>query len=170
MARLRTSLSNAINDTKEQINKKNITIEEAAHNSALTFNENEQEIINKVKLYMDKESRKTGKVGRPSKKIKDKNMVSKANVSNKSTKKQSYKKNVADTENIKTDNIKKSPYVFSGEVSFKNMGVENKLYVTIPTNEVDIDKAKDFVLNYFYTNNLMVFISNKELEKNLKNL
>lgn len=176
MARLRTSLVNAINATREQMTKNNLSVEEAAHNSALTFNEDEQEILNKVKSYIEKESRKTGKVGRPRKNIN--NSVESKNTDNKKTKKnvskkaQSTKKNikiVADNENNKKDNIKKAPYVYSGEVSIKNMGIESKINVTIETNEVDFEKAKEYVLNTFYKNNMMVFISTRDFVKNLKN-
>jgi hypothetical protein len=176
MARLRTSLVNAINATREQMAKNNVSVEEAAHNSALTFNENEQEILNKVKSYIEKEARKTGKVGRPRKNTSDSvesqntgNGKAKKNISKKA---QSTKKNtkiVADNENNKKDNIKMAPYVYSGEVSIKNMGVESKINVTINTNEVDFEKAKEYVLNTFYNNNMVVFISSRDFTKNLKN-
>ena len=183
MARLRNSLVSAINFTKEEMKKKNITLEEAAKQAASTYKENEGEIISHAKIQIEKESHKTGKVGRPTKntsEAKTSNNATKISEAktakqtktpekqvNKTTTKTKVVADAVKDEAKSQEKIKKNTYTFNGIISAKIYGSETKLNMTIPTKETDFNKAKEAVMNKLYSDNLLAFISNKDFERSL---
>lgn len=144
MARLRTSLVSAIKSATKEFEKGNVSMETAAHKAALQYNEKENEILNKLLINQQKQERK-GKVGRP------------------------RKLQVVSDKDTVTEKIELKNYSYIGPVLIKNNNQEFILDINFNTNTNVLEKAKDEILQYFFKNNMLCFISEKDFEKFLIN-
>lgn len=149
MARIRTSLTSAEKFTKELMETENMNLDDAAHKAALTFNENEQEIKDRIKFIEEREQRKTGKVGRPPKRILE--TVSEEN-----------NEDNEDNQIVKN----KSNFVYSGPVLIKNQGMDIELNLRIETGTNNYEDALMYILKYFYDKQLIAYITPESLKKN----
>lgn len=147
MARLRVSFTAAVAHTKEQVDKFDKTLDEAAHQSSLIYNENKDNIIEKILSDEEKLSRKTGKIGRPPKKA----------ISNQDLK-------------IKTPNRSIETYTYSGLVTLKTSTSETTLHVVIDTDTSDYTSAIHCIYNYFYSRSMLVNISASDMQDNLRKI
>lgn len=180
MARLRVSFSNAIKMVFELTKDGKESLESAVHKAALEFNENEPELLQKVKSIIDRESRKTGKVGRPPKKANNENTnvsneqkvtsnkgKNKNNSNNKVNNMNKNAKKAANTDNLdKPVKAEEVNYIYSGPVDIYCFnGDITTIDISIKIAAYDENDAILRIYEEFFNKKVPLCISTKSWKK-----